>query len=86
MSVERDAALLREAFGVAARYGHAVDVREQVEDDPFAVGRNVDRHPGAFGSVEGDLARGAASERGVPLFFGFVFRFLIFVGARESRK
>ena len=72
MSVECDAALLRQAFGAASSYRHAVDVGEKVEDDPFAVGRNIHRHPGAFGSVEGDIASGAAWERGVPLFFGLV--------------
>ncbi len=86
VGVECYAALLREAFGVAACYRHAVDVREKVEDDPFAVGRNVNGHPGAFGSVEGDVARRATCERGVPLFFGLVFWFLIVVAARESGK
>jgi hypothetical protein len=86
MGVESDAALLREALGVAAGDRHAIDVREKIEDDPLAVGRNIDGHPGAFGSVEGDLAGGATGERGVPFFFGLVFLLLIIVTAREGRE
>src|SRR5579872_903388 len=86
MSVERDAALLRKTFGVASGYGHAIDVREKIEDDPFAVGRYVHGHPGALGGVERDVAGGAAGECGVPLFFCLVFWFLIVVTARQSRK
>ena len=51
----------------AALDRHAVDVREQVEHQPLAVGRHVDRHPGALGGGEADLARLAARLGDIPL-------------------
>ena len=84
MRVECDAAGLRETFGFSASDGHAIDVCEKIEDDPFAVGRNVDGHLSAFGGVEIDVARFAVGERSIP-FRGGLFFFLALVSVFGTR-
>ncbi len=65
--VDRDAAHLREALGLPALRGDAVDVREEIEDDPPSVGRHVHRHPGPLVGLEVDFAGVAPRERDVPV-------------------
>ena len=67
MVVDRDAAVLREGLGVAALRRDAVDVPDEVENDPAAVGRDVEGHPGALLGGEIDLAGLAAGQGGVPV-------------------
>ena len=67
MVVDGDAAVLGERLGVAALSGDSVDVSQEVEDDPAAVGGDVEGHPSALLGREIDLAGLAAGQGGVPV-------------------
>ena len=56
--------------GLAARDRHHIDVAQQVEDDFTSVGTDVQRHPGAFGDVQRNIARRSGRSLDVP--FGLV--------------
>ncbi len=58
---------VRQGLRVAAADGKQVEVAQQVEDDPLAVGRYVEAHPGALGRVDLDLDLVAGRIVHVPL-------------------
>ena len=84
MVVDRDAALLREALGLPALRGDAVDVREEIEDDPPSVGRHVHRHPRPLVGLEVDFAGVAPREGDVPVGVGGAVRVLCEGGGGEG--
>ena len=53
---------------------HDIDVAEQVEGDLAAVGRDVERHPGAAARVDRHVAARAVAGRDVPLLASFLPR------------
>ena len=75
VEVHRYAAALGQRNRLAARCRHPVDVSEQVEDDPFAIRGDIDRHPRAFAGGEFDLAGLPARGGDVPILC-FATRFL----------
>ena len=58
---------VRQRLRVAAADRQQVEVAQQVEDDPLAVRRHVEAHPGAFGRVDLDLVLVAGRVVHVPL-------------------
>jgi hypothetical protein len=66
LEVQRQARVLREALGASTGGRHAIDVAEQIEDDPATVGRDVHRHPRALRGLERDVAGRAACQRRIP--------------------
>jgi hypothetical protein len=64
--IDGDPARLRQGDRLTAAGRHSIDVAEQIEDEPLAIGRDVDRHPRPFGGGEVDLAGRAARLRDVP--------------------
>ena len=88
LAVERHAAV--DQLGFAALDRQRVDVAEQLEHDGLAVGRDVQRQPGALIGGEFDFAVGL--ERQALLFFlvvlflsSFFSSFLSLSGARRHR-
>ena len=54
--------------GFSALHGQDIDVTQKVESNFFAIGRNVEVHPGAFIGAEGYVFVGAGGIIDVPFF------------------
>ena len=65
--VQGDTRVLRQVLGVAPFCGHAIDVAQEIEDDPLTIRRDIDGEPGSLVRREFDRSGFPAGLGDIPL-------------------